>query len=104
MTCRDNDTVIPCGIQNIDIPVKLVQVLWTVVEGHASRRDLSFNPDTAFTHLLVHRSDGKDGGLGRVNDGRKLLDTIHPQVGDGEGAADELSRLQLAILGLRSMR
>lgn len=35
-----------------------------------------------------------------VDDCYEVLDTIHPQVGDGEGTSDELMRLELATASL----
>eukprot|EP00966_Prymnesium_polylepis_P194045 4498307-Prymnesium_polylepis.1 len=41
-----------------------------------------------------------DSHLRPVDDGRELLQAEHAQVGDSERAADELGRLQLALLRL----
>ena len=36
---------------------------------------------------LLSGTNGQDAGLGRVNDGSEVLDTVHAHVGDGEGTA-----------------
>ena len=41
-------------------------------------------------HLLLGAAHGEDAGLGRVDDGRELVDPEHTQVGDGEGSPLEL--------------
>ncbi len=48
----------------------------------------------------ARRSSGGGRHLRGVDDGGKLADAVHAQVGDGEGAACKLLRLQLALLGL----
>jgi hypothetical protein len=51
-------------------------------------------------HGLLHdATDGQDAGIGRVDDGGELLDAEHAQVGDGEGVAFPVLRLQLFLLG-----
>ena len=48
---------------------------------------------------LFARADGEDHRLRRVDDGGKVLDPEHAQVGDREAATLELFELQLADLG-----
>mmetsp|Transcript_7363 Transcript_7363/g.16111 ORF Transcript_7363/g.16111 Transcript_7363/m.16111 type:complete len:212 (+) Transcript_7363:223-858(+) len=51
-------------------------------------------------HELLGAADGQDARLRSVDDGGELLDAHHAEVGDGEGAADELLGLELVLLGL----
>ena len=48
---------------------------------------------------LAHGADRQDRGLGRVDDGRELLDAHHAEVRDGEGRAGVLVRLQAPVAG-----
>ena len=50
---------------------------------------------------FAHRADREDGGFRRVNNGRKVSDAEHAQIGDGEGAVAVLLRLQAPLLGPR---
>ena len=56
------------------------------------------------SHLWHCCSNCQDGCLWWVDDGCKLLDAKHAQVADGEGAAHEVRRLQLVLLGLQRTR
>ena len=47
-------------------------------------------------------ADGQDGGLGRVDDGGEVVDAVHTQVGEGEGAALEVGEAQAASAGARA--
>jgi len=44
-------------------------------------------------------ANGKDGGIGRVDDGGESLDAHHAQIGDAKRAAGELLGLELLGLG-----
>ncbi len=43
---------------------------------------------------------GEDGGMGRVDDRRELLDAVHAEIGDTEGTALQVTLLQCAFVGL----
>lgn len=49
-------------------------------------------------------ADGENARLRRVDDGGEVRDVEHAEVGDGEGAALELVRLQLAVARLLGER
>lgn len=50
--------------------------------------------------LLVRATDRENARLRRVDDRREAVDApVHSEVGDGEGAALELLRLELALAG-----
>src|SRR2546425_1658141 len=44
-------------------------------------------------------ADGEDGGLRRIDDGVEGIHTVHAEVADGEAAALDVGRAQLAGLG-----
>lgn len=70
--------------------------------------DLLIPSDTGGTILVLNRdgnllggANGKDSGLGRVDDGSEALDGgVHAHVGDGDAAALVLLGLELAVAGL----
>jgi hypothetical protein len=69
-----------------------------VVDGQDDLDELR-EPDSPVARLDRQgrrRTDGEDPGLGRVDDGRELLDAEHAEVGDGQGAAFQLGLLQAA--------
>src|SRR3954447_8171080 len=68
-------------------------------------RDLELSVTRART--LLDRADREDCGLGRVDHGREPADAEHPEIGNGERAARELRRGDLALahlVGERSRR
>jgi hypothetical protein len=66
-----------------------------VVARHRDAHQLP-DDDLAFAHdrLRLHRADGEDGPLRRVDDGGELVYAEHPEVADREGRARVLFRLQ----------
>src|SRR5215471_3741398 len=54
--------------------------------------------DRAVSHdwNLAYLSDGKDGALGRVDDGGELVDAEHTEIGNGERAVLHLLGLELS--------
>lgn len=53
---------------------------------------------------LLDRADGQNRRLRRIDDGRELRDAEHAEIADGERAALELVRLQLAVARTRRQR
>ena len=69
---------------------------WSHVSISCMTGAMSISPSTT-TGVVLHRADGEDRHLRRVEHGDELLDPVHAEVGDREGPALEILQRQLAV-------
>src|SRR5437588_4134436 len=64
-----------------------------MVDGERDAHPLA-GDDLAVLHhrLVLDRADRQDAGIGRVDDGRELIDVVHAQVRDAERVAEVVLR------------
>jgi len=58
---------------------------------------VNFNFTVPRHRSFIHRADGEDRRLRRIDHGSELIDTEHSQIADREGRAQILFRFQLPV-------